>query len=230
MHILIVDDDIKFINQLKKDFINYFSPRHKEIIFRTISKDFNSINLDKIDIAFIDIDLKKHNGIDFAIILKKQFPHVLIIFISLREDLVFSALSVGIFQFIRKSKYKFDSLTTFNQLEQFITENLYKKAITIRGRKIIITVYNIQYILSIGHDVILHLNDREYILKGSLKEILNLLDAPFIIQIQRNLAINFYFITEFSRSKIKTIGNHEYVVGRKYQLNFIKKYEDFLLK
>ena len=84
MHILIVDDDIKFIDQLKKDFINYFSPQHKEIIFRTISKDFNSINLDKIDIAFIDIDLKRHNGIDLAIILKKQFPHILIIFIKIQ--------------------------------------------------------------------------------------------------------------------------------------------------
>ena len=70
----------------------------------------------QIDIAFLNIGLQVCNGIDYGQYLRELYPHIIIIYITAREDLVFNIFSTGIFQFIRKSKYKQDSILVFEQL------------------------------------------------------------------------------------------------------------------
>ena len=114
MNILIVDDDKQFINLLKNDFLNYFSYQFNDIHIESKYDDYFHIESQKIDIAFIDIDLNTYNGINYAKLFRKKYnQNIIIIFISNREDLVFETLTTGVFQFIRKQKYDHDKLIVF---------------------------------------------------------------------------------------------------------------------
>lgn len=227
MNILLIDDEKELTDKLYHDFITYFHSYKEEFIFEIKNNDFNNIQMKDIDIAFIDIDLKICNGIEIAKKINKRSPQAKIIYFSSREDLVFDTLDTNIFQFIRKSNYSHDIHIVFHKLEKYINKN--KTIISYNGRKVAIDINDIQYIISIGRDVTIHLKDNEYTLKSSIKDILELFHSPMLVQIQRTFIINMNMIDKVSRSKILTIDKHSYDVGRKYRDNLINQYEEYLM-
>lgn len=231
MNILIVDDDKQFINLLKNDFLNYFSYQFNDIHIESKYDDYFHIESQKIDIAFIDIDLNTYNGINYAKLFRKKYnQNIIIIFISNREDLVFETLTTGVFQFIRKQKYDHDKLIVFEQLLEHCKEHFNNIILNINGRTTIININDIVYLLSIGHDMIIHTIKNEYTTKMSIKQSLELMDSKLMIQIQRTMIINLTFVANIHHNKVLLFDNSEHHIGRKYQKNVIEKYEEFLLK
>lgn len=230
MKILFVDDDIQHIHKLTDDFSKYFQFMRNDINMIVKTEDFFNLDFDQIDIAFLDIDLKTGNGIDLANKLKQKYPQIILIFISAKEDLVFKTLATGIFQFIRKSKYEQDIPVVFEQLKNYFKDYLNKKVITYNGRKLLICIDEIEYIIALGHECVIHTQSQDYTLHLPMQEVLDLLSSVSLIQIQRNLAINFRHVKKISKTKIITTHNTEYEVGRKYRINLLDKYEEYLLR
>ena len=123
MHICILDDDILFSKKLEKDVKKFFGMIDNNLTIDIFNKNFSSIfDLKNIDIMFLDINLEeKFNGIRFASYIKNIFPNMLLVFISSNDEYVFSALSIGFFQFIRKNKYLYDTSIVFNQLKEYLS-------------------------------------------------------------------------------------------------------------
>lgn len=229
MEVLIIDDDEIFARTLKNDFEHYFQNYDEHINIKMKCDHFLELDKEDIDVAFIDIDLNVCNGINIAKYLRKLHPQLIIIFVSRREELVFQTFSTGVFQFIRKSKYNQDTQIVFEQLKKHLLQNNQKHILDINGRKTVIKTNTIQYILSIGHDVVIKTNDHEYTLKSSIQDMLDMFHCRDLIQIQRNLIINFYFIKDVKATTIITMDDNEYKIGRKYQKDFVTQYEEFLL-
>lgn len=230
MKVLIVDDDLSFIQKLQTDFHNHFFPFY-DISYEIKNDDFFHIESKNIDIAFLDIDLKVSSGIHLAKYLRKTFPHILIIFISGREDLVFRTFSIGVFQFIRKAKYDNDVDIVWDQLQQYLDHNNNKKIVTTNKKQIVFDMDKIEYILSIGHDAIVHSTNKEDTLsKMSINDILNLFQSPLLVQIQRSMIINFNNIKDIKKTEVTTLDGKKYKVGRIYQNDLIKKYREYLLR
>lgn len=158
-----------------------------------------------------------------------KYPGIILIFVSNREDLVFKTFSTKVFQFIRKRDYESDKINVFKQLEEHLRKNYYKKIIVVNGRKIVLIPQKINYIVSIGNDVIIH-QEKEITIKASINSILEYLDYPYLVQVQRSLAVNCYFIKDFQYSNIITYDEMKYSIGRPYKEAFIKTYERYLLK
>ncbi len=59
-----------------------------------------------INILFLDIELDGMNGFELASILNKEFPEVIIIFVSAYENYVYSAFEYAPFRFLRKAHLK----------------------------------------------------------------------------------------------------------------------------
>lgn len=229
MNILIADDDLEFIHKLKNDFISFFELYSLDLHFDLKSKDFYSKLENRTDVAFIDIDLGIENGLNYAKYIKKSYPDALLIFISNSDELVFQTLSIGIFQFIRKSKYDDDSIIVFNQLKDYIFKKLNTKVLVIKGCKYLISINEIKYILSIGRDILIFYKDRQLTIHSSIKDILDFFNSPFLIQIQRGMIVNYMYIKKINRNIICMLDGKEYKIGRKYLKNCIDCYEKLLL-
>ena len=148
----------------------------------------------------------------------------------MHEEFVFPALSIGFFQFIRKTQYDFDIRKVLKQVEVFLKKNLKKICIKMDGRSYVIRLSDIKYIMSIGHDLFISTYGKDYLIYSSLKKIMNQISFDELVQIERSLVVNLNFIKRMNKTSIITLTDEEYSVGRKYQNELVKKYEEFLLK
>ncbi len=173
--------------------------------------------------------MKTENGLSYAKYLKKNNPNMILIFVSNNEGLVFQTLSIGIFQFIRKTKYSKDVLIVFNQLNNYIIDKYNPKIINVNGYKHLIKIVEIEYILSIGKDMLIRTKKEEYVIQSSIKKILEFFDSSLLLQIQRGLIINYAYIKKVYKNKVYTLDGKEYKISKKYFDDFLKKYEELLL-
>lgn len=232
MNIVLVDDDIEFSNKLKVDVKLYFKQLDENINFIVLNDSFDTIkDIDQIDLIFLDVDLNfEMNGIDIGAYLKSKFPNIIIVFVSMHEDFVFPALSIGFFQFIRKTKYDFDIVKVLKQIEDYLKENLKKICIKMDGRSYVVRLNDIKYIMSIGHDLYINTYQKEYLIYSSLKKFMDQISFDELVQIERSLVVNLNFIKRMDKTSVITLNDEEYFVGRKYQDELVRKYEEFLLR
>lgn len=233
MKLAIFDDDIIFSQNLSKEFNEYYKKLISPIEIEIISKNFSLDSFDDLDIAFIDIDLNGKNGIALAKYMTDISPKILIIFISSRDELVFNALSVPTFQFIRKSKFKEGCAKVFNQLYKHLQIYNKKIILEINGRKTVLNLNEIQYLLSFGRDLLIKTIINDYIIVSTMKEIMHKIEEKSyndLIQISRNQIVNLNYVNNIKSSNVILNDGSKYSIGRKYKSTFIKKYEEFLLR
>ena len=229
MRILICDDDKTFADMFYNDINKYFESLNRTVSVVYKCQGFEDINAFDYDVVFMDIELKTNNGIELARCIKQMNPNILIIFISNYANLVFSALSVDIFQFIRKENYKYDLMNVLDQLVRHYDMNFRIILLDARTGEKSICVKDIEYLVSVGHEVVIRCNDEDIIYKGSLRKTIECLCSNDIVQIQKGLAINLRYVVGKTRGKI-VCKNNEYIVGRKYKENLKIKYMEYLLK
>lgn len=230
LSVLICDDDLIFVNKLKTDVNNYFKTINQDVVIKEKSKDFLGVCFEEYNIIFMDIDLsnEKIDGISLASLLKKENPGALIIFTSARNELVFKTFKVGGFQFIRKNHYHHDFDETMQQISDYILKNMSYVLLMINGRKKKVYVHNIKYIISIGHEIIIHCYNSELVFRSTMKQTLEMLGFSNLIQIQKNIAVNFDYIDDFVKWKV-VCDEGEFTIGRKYQKDFQQSYENYLI-
>ena len=98
------------------------------------------------------------------------------------------------------------------------------------GRDYVIRLSDIRYIMSIGHDLYINIYKKEYLIHSSLKKFMDRISFVELVQIERSLVVNLNFIKRMNKTNIITLNDEEYSVGRKYQDELVRKYEEFLLK
>lgn len=230
MRVLVIDDDEQFAGFLKREIVNNFEGIIDIDSIECIVANYLDFQYQSIDIAFIDIELKEYNGINLATKIRQLSPRAIFIFVSLYDDLVFDTLVTGVFHFIRKSNYTLDSQIVFKQLRNHLSSRKGKRIVTISGRSYAIELDKIEYLLSIGSEIIIHTQLKDYIVRASVKNILELLDYHFLVQIQRNQVINLDYVSSFLKNKVQMIDDSEYKIGRVFQKKFIERYKQYIFQ
>ena len=112
MKIIIIDDDISFLNLFKAKIIPYSKKFFDNVSVITTS-DTTILQNHCFSIYFLDIDLTNDNGIQIATSIKKKNPTAKIIFTTSRNDLIYNAITVQPFYFIRKNELEGGSCYCF---------------------------------------------------------------------------------------------------------------------
>lgn len=231
MKIAILDDDVEF----SKNFKDLVYPHLKKILsnvqIQIISANFyKAINNNKFDIIFIDIDLKETTGIKLAMILKNIDANTIIIFVSSRNELVFNALSVQPFQFIRKSNLIEDLHITLKLIKNHFQKNSKLITLDLYGRKTSIKTCDIIYIESIGHEINIITEDDTYTYRSSLKEITTLINSNDFCRIQKSIIVNFNSVQEIVKNDIFLKNGNIFTISRHYKKDVLQNYKEYLLR
>ena len=196
MRIYILDDDMDFINELCSLINQYIAD--KEYI---INKD----PFQQYDIYFLDIDLPDINGIEVAKTIKQLNNESIIIFISHREDLIFDALEVFPYYFIRKRRLKSDIHKVIYRIHEIINSQ-YISVDTTYGI-VQINVSHIYYIEKLGHYSYIKTKDESIKVNKPLKWFVKELNDHIFEYVNQSVLINVkHIINE----------NKEYVVMKDY--------------
>lgn len=220
MRILICDDDILILEQLKKLIKSYFDSNHikcPELITYTNGKDLLSDTGDK-DIVFLDIEMPEMNGIYAGNQLSKSNKNAIIFVVTSYSEYLDDAMRFHVFRYLSKplNKQRFfrnmdDALMYYN------TINIKIPIETKHG------VYTVpaSYIVSVEaqrRKVIVYTTNKEFESVHNMNYWLECLPKNCFFQTHRSFIINLEYVTDFDHTIVHLVNGQftAYLTRRKY--------------
>lgn len=100
-HIVAIDDELKAINRFQR--LVQKEPRIiTSAVFTNTNEALEYCRLNKVDIAFLDIDMPKISGLELAELIQKDNPRVDIVFITAYDQYALDAFRVHAFDYLLK--------------------------------------------------------------------------------------------------------------------------------
>ena len=230
MNIVIIDDDLNFINQISEDISAFFKERNTDTCISYINNNFHNIPIkDDYNIVIIDINLLSDNGIELGTRIRRLNPLAHIIFASSENNYVFQTFDIRPFFFLRKSYYKQDCETMLKMLNRYIKEDTVI-TLTSRASKTYVSINSIMYIEAYRHVLHIHTRKEVYYDNSTLESFMKQLPSDNFVQIQRSFILNMDYLRTIDTNEIILINGNKLPVGRKYRESFLNKYQEYLVK
>lgn len=228
MLIGMIDDDQSFINHFKEKLFPLLKNLDEKVELLTSTTVLPLVEIEKLDLLFLDIQLKDDSGINYALELRDQLQSKIpLVFMSSKNDLVFETLATTPMYFIRKNNLDSDFeiflklfKKNFNTQHQIITIN----------QNTPIKVLQIVYISAYGHDVTIQTDTKQYLTSGTMKKIVNQISHEDFIQIQKSTTIHLRKIVDVKQNTVIMSDASHFEVSRLYKKQFQEKYMEYLLK
>lgn len=192
MKTIIIDDDLQFADRLKNELA--------ECDFIDFDIEINN-NDDKADLYFLDIDMPDIDGIAYARNIKNKYPDARIVFVSYRSDLIFDAIHVFPFSFIRKEYLKEELMPVLKKIQELETQE--KKLLPIHDQ-LSIPLDHICYIEKKGSYAYIHTENHIYKLRKSLNMIYDFLNSYFVY-INKGTIVNLRYVDGCQKDEIRLI-------------------------
>lgn len=124
MRVLICDDEIFAVESIKKIVFEYFSERNliAEIVAET---DSAKVLDDKsyFDMAFLDVEMPKHSGLEIAKCLLDVNPNTIVFIITSHQGYLDSAMDLRVFRFLPKPLDRERIFSGLDSAIRFYNEN-----------------------------------------------------------------------------------------------------------
>ncbi len=163
---------------------------------------FNAID-ESFDIALLDIEMGKINGVELAYKIRMQDEMVQIIFITGYDDYIAQGYEVSALQYLMKPIKKEKFLQTLDRAIEKLKRNEKKLFCKTNNGNINIPLFEIKYI-EVNKNYITVFAKEEYIMKMTLSNIEKELDSSFF-KIGRSFIINLAFIKKVLKSEVVLI-------------------------
>lgn len=202
--IAICDDDTLYLENISIK-ISVLSKEHKQIIH--IDKFTDTADLLKaiqsgVDykLIFLDIQFPHSNGVDAARKIKSIIPDTDFVFLSTTSDYALESFDVAPLYYITKPE---DDKKLEEAVKRFLCNNSINK-ITIKTSNNVISldIDSIIYFEIMGHNILIHTTNNKYELKGTLKELEDIIPAAHFARAHKSYIVNFKYITKIERYKI----------------------------
>jgi len=224
LKILIIDDEKPIVDELT-DII--FEKYDSDIAFADSSKELSEKNIDvnSIDIAFVDIMLKDESGINLGCFIHQKNPDMRIIFISGYPEMVADVfLSVNATGFIDKPIRR---EKVYSYIEKAVKESETEYiSIPFHGKEIQFNQDNIICVESEKRNIVFHLADGESRVFGKLDDVEKLFGKKFI-RCHKSFLVNAKYVTCIESSKFRLINGECINISRTYRETATEKYYKF---
>lgn len=233
MNIAVVDDEPKFIDTLISVISKSCNSLNINFTIDTYSNGYNVIeNHKKYHLIFLDIEMPLMDGITIAEKINEtkgesEFP--LFVFITSHDELVFNALQIFPYSFIRKSDFKNEENIRNCLLKISKTVENKSKTITIRTNRqdIILKISDIIYIEKLKNYSYIHTITEKYSAKSSLTNFEKILSKYGFVRCHEGYIVNLNNICKISDKSI-LLSNDESVPlsrnkGKTVRESFMKR-------
>lgn len=202
--IAVCDDDVLYLDNIS-DKVNLLFKKLSQPIY--IDKFIDTEDLLKAikagadyKLIFLDILFPNSNGVDIAKKIKSISPHTYFIFLSTTSDYALESFDVAPIYYITKPE---DDKKLEEAVKRFLCNNSINK-ITIKTSNNVVSldIDSIIYFEIMGHNILMHTTDNKYNLKGTLKEIEDIIPTTNFARVHKSYIVNFKYITKIERYKI----------------------------
>lgn len=234
LHAAICEDEPEISKYIEKTLVSEFEKNGFQVQFEV----FNNGNklLDMIDrhyhfdILFMDIEMPEMDGISICRKLRQINSETLVVFISNKDELVFSSFEVQPFRFIRKSHY--DSLLP--SLVNSIQTELARRHPNIvqiiePGSKDLFSfdISQIMYVEAQGKNCKIMTTSGSTIIKTKLMEIEKQLSGYDFVKSHRSYLVNYKYIFTVRKSDLELTDHSIIPISRGHVEEIKKKFLNY---
>ena len=233
LYAAICEDEQDIAVYIQKTLVNEFSKNNIPIEF-TIFNDGNKLlNMFNdhyhFDVVFMDIEMPKIDGISICKKIRQINSNTLVVFISNKDELVFSTFEVQPFRFVRKNHYDelLPDLVPALQTE-FSRRNDANITIVEPGSGDIFSfdINQIVYIEAQRKNCVIHCVNNSSELKIKLMEIAEQISEHDFIKPHRSYLVNYKFISIIKKNELELTDGSCVPISRnridEVKRNFIK--------
>ncbi len=149
------------------------------------------------DLIFMDIEMKRLNGIDAAAALRRMDGNVIIVFISAHSGYVSGAFNARAFHYLLKPVKKEDFDRVFIEAAKLYNKNHFKYVVEIKNRTQIIEVRDIMYIETYKRKMAIYTADGKiYHSYGSLDKETEKLTPYGFVRTHQGFLVNANYIAD----------------------------------
>ena len=229
-HIAIVEDNDQYRETLKEYLLRYGKEKKEEFIIYNYT-DGDEITSDyetKYDIIFLDIEMKRLDGMKAAEKIRTFDPEVIIIFITNMAQYAISGYSVGALSFLLKplpyfafSQELSKSLVRINKRQQ--------KSILVPSENGITKVnsQDIMYIESVRHDLNIYTSQSVYTMRGTLKRIEEQLSKHNFYRCNNGYIVNLAYVSAVIDEEAH-VGKYRLKISRPRRKSFMEALTQYI--
>ncbi len=228
-HAAICEDEPEISRYIEKTLVSEFEKVGVQVLFEVFHNGNRLLDMiDKhyhFDILFMDIEMPEIDGISICRKIRKVNSETLVVFISNKEELVFSSFEVQPFRFIRKSHYDslLPSLVTSIQAEM---TRRHPNIVQIKepGSKDLFSfdISQIIYVEALGKNCRIVTTTGQTTIKTKLMEIETQLTEYDFLKPHRSYLVNYKYISTVRKSDLE-LTDHSVVPISRGHVDEIKK-------
>lgn len=229
MKILICDDEIKYINDLKVHVEEYMKNRFIDFSIDTAMNPNDVLkNGEAYDLAFLDIQMNEIDGISLAKELKSRKGKVIVFFVTSFNQYQDDAMDLQAFRFFEKP---FDACRLYSGLDkamEYIDESYVDLYIPKKQSHCRILVDDIMYIENQGRKVTLHTKNERNTTNRKFEEWCELLPTSFFYPVHKSFLVNLHYIENYNYTELFLTDGTRIAVASRKQADFHKYWFAYL--
>ncbi|MFI3165916.1 MAG: LytTR family DNA-binding domain-containing protein [Bacillota bacterium] len=229
MKIVIVDDEINYINQIEEVLLEHFSDKKLDI------QKYDSVNplmnqdTSEIDICFLDIEIRDGNGINLANYIAKINKRVIIFFVTSHSHYISDAMDCEPFQYILKP---IDVGVLVKKIQRAFEKYLKDRAVleTSRlGQKTKVNIFDISYIEYFHRLCLIHLSTGKSIeCSNAFGELTAKLKEYNIVKCKKSFLVNLDDIESLKSNEVKLKSGQVLSISRNYKKEFEEAFARYM--
>lgn len=229
MKIAICDDEKIYIDSIVKH-LDYFSVESKIEFEKYIFTDSIDMlkKMEKFDIAILDVEMDNVDGIKLGEVLRKQNPHIILIYITAHKKYLDDALNLNAVRFFEKP---LDSQRFYRGLRDAITRidnstiEVYLKEQNITKR---ISAQDIIFIEIEKRKSKVVTPNKEYHSEYHINFWREKLKDTVFVSPHKSYIINLNYVTEYERNYIVLNGKYKVSIARNKQSDFHQRFMQYV--
>lgn len=215
MNILICDDDKLYVDMIRK-YVDEFFAEHKITdynVYEYNSGDEAAKNNEKIDIAFLDVEMQGINGIEAGRCLRNNNKHIVLFIITSYMGYLDDAMDEGVFRYINKPLERPVIMRGLQKALLLCSKHQSKKVnIEYNGNNTIIEQDSIICIESLVRKRYIRTETESYTSLKSLLYWQSVLDEDKFFLVNKSCIVNIAKVAKFTDKDVELKGIKEPIV------------------
>lgn len=217
VQIAICDDEEIFLINLKEVIVKelqILGMRHELYIFNNGNELIKKSESIVFDIIFLDIEMPTLDGLEVAKRLRDKNPYINIIFVTNRDDLVFTSLRYRPFRFVRKQKMLEELPEAISDITNVIKKENQYYTICFNNSTMQIKITDILFFESFKHDIYIHTESEKIRIKSNLTKIEKELAIQGFIRVHSGFLVNYRCIYSVNKGEVVLRGQMSIPLSR----------------